>query len=171
MNVLTVLLLVLVCLCQLKGFQSVRCVGGTHPVEYGETWPLSCTKKNGRRKRDYDPPSVWVHKLTHRWLNYQGYYYEFGPNGAWWRTGSAEWSHCNQEPEWVTRSDVDTKCLQGCARNYRRYHGEYRVLTNNCHHFVNVLGNVLCTTRKGYCPAWCMSRSYGLEPCWEKTDW
>ena len=160
MNALNIWFFVLVCLWQMREYLSVRCVGGSNSVRYGETWPLACTWTNGRKKRSYDPPTVWVHKLTHRWLNYQGYYYEFGPSGAWWNTYPA-WRHCNQEGEYVTSSDVDTECLQGYARNYKRRYGNYNVLTNNCHHFVNRLGSVLCTTPRGYCKTWCMDNNYG----------
>jgi len=149
-----------------------HCVGGSYNVYYGQQYPLFCVLSKGkikgrRRKRsNYYGPTMHVGKLTHRLLYYQNRVYEFGIKGAtaysfsYWqkylssRLCSLEWSR-------YQTSDVSTKCLDGCVRNYERVFGEYHVFNNNCHHFANILGNVLCTTPKGYCENWCIYNNYG----------
>ena len=62
-------------------------------------------------------------------------------------------------------SNVSIECLKGCARNYRCHFGDHSLLFNNCHFFANRLSSVLCTSKEGLCPTWC------LKSCDDATDY
>ena len=63
------------------------------------------------------------------------------------------------------RDSVSIECLKGCARNYRCHFGDHSLWFNNCHYFANRLSSVLCTSKEGLCPSWC------LKSCDDATDY
>ncbi|XP_061162586.1 uncharacterized protein LOC133171798 [Saccostrea echinata] len=126
-----------------------RCQGGK-PYYFGTT-DLLC--KIGRRSA----PSRFTLSLSHRWIYFDGEYFEWGVNGQSYHYGSTltDGDHCRteQEEEPAGYSQLDKSCIEKCARSYKGRYGSYNLLTNNCHIFANKLSEVLCNHTT--CPEWC----------------
>ncbi|WAR29384.1 hypothetical protein MAR_002952 [Mya arenaria] len=139
-----------------------------YPYYFGET-SFSCLGKKKGRKRRSNHPTRYTLKLTHRYLFYRGYYFEFGERG---RKGpndlnvsTKKWgsSSCpsGKETSVAGRSKVTVSCLKKCAEKYTSRYGDYAVLSNNCHHFANRMSEVLyndLNNERLYgcsCPPWC----------------
>nr|XP_022345252.1 uncharacterized protein LOC111137850 [Crassostrea virginica] len=126
--------------------------GGASPYYFGTT-NLWCIKKGKR-----EAPSRGTWSLSHRFIYYKGYYFEFLRNSNAVIGTSARDSHrCSSRREGSPAgySRLSLECIKGCARNYRCTYGRYRLLGNNCHKFANRLSAVLCTTGTT-CPSWCL---------------
>ena len=173
MNVLTIWLLVLVCLGQMRENLCDRCVDGSHSVYYGIDWFLDLFMNINYRDGLFVHPQlaeIWLmYQFSERgdfFLKYQDVYYGITYDNAFsWRYSPSSdlvWK------KYLTGSDLSTSCLKGCVRNYSRIFGKYNTTTNNSHHFGNVLRNVLCTTR--ICPDWCMDKNEGKDQCYEQTN-
>nr|XP_022335681.1 uncharacterized protein LOC111132197 [Crassostrea virginica] len=135
---------------------------GTDPYYFGTT-NLLCML---REKREAPRRAQW--EITHRFLYYQGYYFDFLENSKVEIGRSRLDGHrCDGglEASPAGYSNVSIECLKGCARNYRCHFGDHSLLFNNCHYFANRLSSVLCTSKEGLCPTWC------LKSCDDATDY
>ncbi|XP_078311626.1 uncharacterized protein LOC111134274 [Crassostrea virginica] len=126
--------------------------GGASPYYFGTT-SLWCLSKG---KRGAPSRSTW--SLTHRFIYYKDFYFEFlGNSNAVIGTSARDSHRCSSSregsPAGYSRLSLD--CIKGCARNYRCRYGKYNLLWNNCHHFTNRFSAVLCTTGTT-CPSWCL---------------
>jgi len=149
LKMLTMWLLVLVCLGQMReNFCFIDVYGYLGPYFFH----MNYLKNTSNMKNSI--------------LKFQDVYYGIGHgfSFSWWNSPPSIFYSLE------TGSDVSTSCLKGCVRNYENYHGKYNTKTNNGRHFVNVLKNVLRTTRKGYCPRWCMDKNQGKDQCYEQTN-
>lgn len=74
------------------------------------------------------------------------------------RTDHPLWPHCDAEldDDPAGYSSLEVDCVLKCARKYVQRKGTYNALTNNCHHFANMLSLLLCTVEEGYCWTWCL---------------
>lgn len=117
-----------------------------------------------RRRRRRSIPSVYTMMLTHRWLKYRGVYFEFGTNALDPEAKNRisiqpflpnEGENCSYDknPDVAGYSRLSVSCIASCTRRYPKVFGEYSLLTNNCHVFVNKMVEVLCNFEK--CPDWC----------------
>lgn len=130
---------------------------------YFGTTNLACFNR-GKRS-----PSISTIRLTHRYLYYRGYYYEWTgligksagkTEGRTLIGTSPRRSYCNSETDYPAAGYgvLSTECVKGCARYYQAayyFHGLY----NNCHHFANWLADILCT--RSSCPFNCVRYQYG----------
>ncbi|VDI57921.1 Hypothetical predicted protein [Mytilus galloprovincialis] len=141
-----------------------RCFGSSRGYGfYFGTTNLACFNR-GKRS-----PSVSTIRLTHRYLYYRGYYYEW--TGLLGKTAgktegrtligtSPRRSHCNSETDYPAAGYgvLSTECVKGCARYYQAAY-YFNGLSNNCHHFANWLADILCT--RSTCPYDCVRHQYG----------
>ncbi|XP_078312677.1 uncharacterized protein LOC144619171 [Crassostrea virginica] len=107
-------------------------------------------------KRDAPARGTW--DLSHRFIYYQGYYFEFlDDSNAYISTHRQAGHRCSggTESSPAGYSYLSLDCIKGCARNYRCRFGTYSLLGNNCHKFANRLSEVLCTSGHT-CPSWCL---------------
>lgn len=125
--------------------------GSASPYYFGTT-DLSCMLK-GKRKRRAPSRGVWDYK--HRFIYYQGYYFEFSNRGIFIDRNRIDSHRCSGglESSPAGYSYLDVECIKKCASNYKCNFGNYDFLFNNCHHFANRLSEVLCTRTS--CPSWC----------------
>ncbi|KAK3085553.1 hypothetical protein FSP39_005253 [Pinctada imbricata] len=118
-----------------------------------------CMVKNGKKGKR-SAPSRYTLQLDHRFIYYDGWYFEFGifggkSVGIFNRMALASDrcpSRIERRPAGYSRVSVD--CLKRCTNSYRREFGKYNLLSNNCHHFANYLARVLYYYSTG-CPSWC----------------
>ncbi|CAB4003728.1 Hypothetical predicted protein [Paramuricea clavata] len=96
------------------------------------------TSLNKDRKREF---SVFKWKLDHSLLMFRGKIFE-------WGMGDSKTYKMNRNPSqcsitWSSGSKGTSKCLlsdvEEWTRNYPKRNGEYHLLKNNCHYFVNRL--------------------------------
>ncbi|CAG2215300.1 unnamed protein product [Mytilus edulis] len=137
---------------------SEECFGSSRGYGfYFGTTNLDCFNR-GKRS-----PSISTIRLTHRYLYYRGFFYEWmGVGGK--TTGStkgitsigtsARRSHCNSETDNTAAGYgvLSTECIKGCARFFQVAY-DFNGLSNNCHHFANWLADILCT--RSTCPFNC----------------
>lgn len=125
--------------------------GSASPYYFGTT-NLACMI-NGKRKRRAPSRGVW--EYTHRFIYYQGYYFEFSNRGIFVHRNRIDSHRCSggTESSPAGYSYLDVECIKSCAHSYRHNFGNYNFLSNNCHHFANKLSEVLCT--RSSCPSWC----------------
>jgi len=121
------------------------------PYYFGTT-KLFCGKKGKRA------PSRNTWLLRHRWILYDGWFFEFGVTsnkGAQVGTVPKDGDKCNprRESSPAGYGKVSRECLKRCALNYARKYGSYNVLFNNCHDFANEMSKILCNYSS--CPSWC----------------
>ncbi|XP_033746423.1 uncharacterized protein LOC117331696 [Pecten maximus] len=114
-----------------------------------------------RSKRSARMPTMLP---IHSWLYYEGKYVEFGIYHNYRKPYNYSISierpavgdkcafRLDQTPQGYSSLGVD--CIEGCARNYVRTYGEYRLFTNNCHVFLNRISKILC--HSDTCPSWCL---------------
>ncbi|KAK3102474.1 hypothetical protein FSP39_011622 [Pinctada imbricata] len=119
-----------------------------------------------RRKRS--APARDVMELVHSWIYYDGLYFEFGVDpeygfkmpfsssskvamftGLPYLGYKCPW---RREPFPAGYSSLPVGCLQRCASRYEVFLGRYSTLFNNCHHFSNLISDILCSNQ---CPSWC----------------
>ncbi|XP_048752014.2 deubiquitinase DESI2-like [Ostrea edulis] len=133
----------------LFGKSHSECQGGK-PYYFGTT-DLLC--KIGRRSA----PSRFALSVSHRWILFDGEYFEWGVQGHSYNYGStltdAERCSTERESQPAGYSQLDKTCIEKCARSYRGRYGPYHLLTNNCHDFANRISEVLCNHT--ICPQWC----------------
>ncbi|OWF51648.1 uncharacterized protein LOC110448862 isoform X2 [Mizuhopecten yessoensis] len=114
-----------------------------------------------RPKRTARMPTL---KPIHSWIQYDGHYVEFGIYHNYSKPYNysvsierpAVGDKCNyrlqQTPKGYSSLGID--CIKGCARNYMRKYGKYRLFLNNCHVFINRISKILCHSTS--CPSWCL---------------
>lgn len=133
-----------------------RWTSGTSSYYFGTTdLPGgSSSSGKGRKKRSYPSRGIW--EMTHRFIYYKGFYFEFFDDSTARISNRHVCPSCpgSFENSPAGYSEVSVSCIKGCARNYRCTFGTYNFLDNNCHHFANELSKVLCTRIS--CPAWCL---------------
>eukprot|EP00105_Crassostrea_gigas_P005513 XP_011419147.1 PREDICTED: uncharacterized protein LOC105322243 [Crassostrea gigas] len=137
--------------------------GGASPYYFGTT-NLGCMMKYGKGKRRAPWRSTIA--LTHRFIYYKGFYFEFMSNSyAYYSRQRYKGDKCSGKMERSPAgySELSVECIKGCAKNYRCKFGKYRLIRNNCHKFANRLSAVLC--RKGTtCPFWCQGSCNHAKP-------
>lgn len=121
------------------------------PYYFGTT-DLTCMMTGDRRKRQLPQrrERIWAH----RFINYQGHYFEFGCNSAHIGTDRS-YNHClgSVESSPAGYSMLSLDCIRNCTSRYRCTFGDYHLLDNNGHVFANRLSQVLCLNTR--CPSWC----------------
>lgn len=108
--------------------------------------------KKGKR----DAPSRGTKVLSHRWIQYKGYYFERINSGDIYTYGSStESDKCStqRESKPAGYSSLSVDCIKRCTNKYQRKYGSYGWWGNNCHHYANRISEILCT--KTTCPSWC----------------
>ncbi|KAK3086341.1 hypothetical protein FSP39_017078 [Pinctada imbricata] len=130
---------------------------GSKPYYFGTT-SLWCMMRNAKKGKRASAPSRSVLRPSHRFIYYQGYYFEFGigPRDlAVYAKTNAGSPRCSPRREGSPAgySKLSVECIKRCTRSYERRFGKWRLFTHNCHHFTNNLSKVLCNSRR--CPGWC----------------
>ena len=138
--------------------------GKPYPYWFGKT-NLSCLISLGKKQREKrEAPHRFEHALSHRWIKYRGYYFEFlGPGVVHVNSSSPlEAGSCSQHQESriAGYGELDIDCITNCAEKYEKEFGTYTFLSNNCHRFANRISDILC--QESSCPSWCnwRCRSY-----------
>ncbi|KAJ8299778.1 hypothetical protein KUTeg_023838 [Tegillarca granosa] len=113
--------------------KSSNCNGGK-PYYFGTT-NLWCIKKYKRGAA----PSRGTWTLKHRWIYYEGFYFERLGNGEVYGKQPTAASKCSwrRESSPAGYSSLSVNCIKRCTEKYRARYGRYRLLSNNCHHFAN----------------------------------
>ncbi|CAC5375390.1 unnamed protein product [Mytilus coruscus] len=122
------------------------------PFYFGTT-RLFCMAKGKRGSSPSRP--TWA--LKHRWIEYNGHYFERLKNGGDIFSSNApkDSNKCSsrRESRPAGYSSLSIDCLKRCTNKYRQRYGSYRLLSNNCHHFANRFSDILCS--RTTCPSWC----------------
>ena len=122
------------------------------PYYFGTT-NLLCM---GKGKRE-DSPSRFTWSLTHRWIQYEGHYFERlnGRGDLYSSESPSDSSRCStkRESKPAGYSNLSIDCLKRCTDNYEKKYGSYHLLYNNCHKFANRFSDMLCS--RTTCPSWC----------------
>ncbi|KAK3086345.1 hypothetical protein FSP39_017168 [Pinctada imbricata] len=130
---------------------------GAKPYYFGTT-SLLCMMTNAKKGKRDSAPSRSTLRPSHRFIYYQGYYFEFGIGkqdlAVYSRTNAGS-PRCSPKREGSAAgySKLSVECLKKCTRSYEDVHGKYRLFKNNCHHFANRMSHILCNSEK--CPHWC----------------
>ncbi|VDI56721.1 Hypothetical predicted protein [Mytilus galloprovincialis] len=102
-------------------------------------------------------PSRPTWALTHRWIEYNGHFFERLKTGGdvYSSNFPQDLQKCSSKREGFPAgySSLSIDCLKRCTNKYRDHYGKYRVLTNNCHDFANRFSDMLCS--RTTCPSWC----------------
>lgn len=119
-----------------------------------------------RHKRSLDSPSFPNRKfwsLNHRWIYYNGWYFELFYRPHTRRAAKAESCAIRREPHPAGYTMLDANCVRRCAIYYNeRFVKRYNALTQNCHHYANKLAEVMCTYSS--CPDWCLNVNLTISP-------
>lgn len=120
-----------------------------HPYYFGTT-NLICMSSKGKRAPDR---GLW--DISHRWIYYQGFYFERLSDRDVYGTSLTDSDKCSHQMESVPAgySKLSVDCIQKCTNRYRQKYGGYSLLSNNCHKFANRLSAILCDSVT--CPSWC----------------
>ncbi|KAJ8299508.1 LOW QUALITY PROTEIN: hypothetical protein KUTeg_023568 [Tegillarca granosa] len=123
--------------------KSSNCNGGK-PYYFGTT-NLWCIKKYKRGAA----PSRGTWTLKHRWIYYEGFYFERLGNGEVYGNKPTAASKCSwrRESSPAGYSSLSVNCIKRCTEKYRARYGRYRLLSNNCHHFANNTTNTCLLKR------------------------
>ncbi|CAG2201481.1 unnamed protein product [Mytilus edulis] len=126
---------------------------------YFGTTNLACFNK-GKRS-----PSISTLRITHRYLEYRNYFYEFVGHRAgsvYINRYNSRQHHCNSEIDYPAAGYgvLSKECVNGCAVHFAKTQ-VYSLFTKNCHHFVNWLANILCT--RSTCPEDCEKYKMRVE--------
>ena len=107
----------------------------------------------GKREASPSRPTL---QLKHRWILYDGYYFERMTNKDVYTYGHSVAMHkcyTKREGRPAGYSSIGVQCMKRCTDKYKRKFGRYRLIRNNCHHFANRMADILCT--RSTCPSWC----------------
>lgn len=136
---------------------------GAIPYYFGTT-ELMCMRYGLHRKNPImkrHAPSRFTFNPTHRWIYYAGMYLEFGNRIGkdaalvnYYVPHLGDVCPLDLEPEPAGFSRLSPECVKGCVENYTDKYGNYHVYTNNCHHFVNKISQIMCESV--ICPEWCL---------------
>ncbi|KAJ8299733.1 hypothetical protein KUTeg_023793 [Tegillarca granosa] len=120
-----------------------------YPYYFGTT-NLICMSSKGKRAPDR---GLW--DISHRWIYYQGFYFERLSDRDVYGTSLTDSDKCSHQMESVPAgySKLSVDCIQKCTNRYRQKYGGYSLLSNNCHKFANRLSAILCDSVT--CPSWC----------------
>lgn len=122
------------------------------PFYFGTT-RLFCMAKGKRGSSPSRP--TWA--LKHRWIEYNGHFFERLKNGGDIFSSDApkDSNKCSssRESRPAGYSSLSIDCMKRCTTKYRQRYGGYRLLSNNCHHFANRFSDILCSSST--CPSWC----------------
>ncbi|XP_063409616.1 uncharacterized protein LOC134692912 [Mytilus trossulus] len=122
------------------------------PFYFGTT-RLFCMAKGKRGSSPSRP--TWA--LKHRWIEYNGHFFERLKNGGDIFSSDApkDSNKCSsrRESRPAGYSSLSIDCMKRCTNKYRQRYGSYRLLSNNCHHFANRFSDILCSSST--CPSWC----------------
>lgn len=122
------------------------------PFYFGTT-RLFCMAKGKRGSSPSRP--TWA--LKHRWIEYNGHFFERLKNGGDIFSSNApkDSNKCSssRESRPAGYSSLSIDCMKRCTNKYRQRYGGYRLLSNNCHHFANRFSDILCSSST--CPSWC----------------
>ncbi|KAK2188244.1 hypothetical protein NP493_138g00015 [Ridgeia piscesae] len=102
-----------------------------------------------RKKVKRSTSRVFVHDISHTVLYFRGRYYEWGTNPRGYRAEETpKATSCpitwRQRPAGTSRCSTDHAVR--FARQYAVTYGDYNLIFNNCHHFVNRLAAILETS-------------------------
>ncbi|XP_052676755.1 uncharacterized protein LOC128158089 [Crassostrea angulata] len=135
-----------------------------HPFYFGTT-DVECMRSIRRRKKralvSYPLPERKYWSLVHRWVYYDGWYFELFYRPHTRRPAKSKFCRSSREVVPAGYSTLDIDCLRRCAVYYnKRFIARYKTFTHNCHHYANKIAEVLCTY--SMCPDWC--QELFLEP-------
>ncbi|XP_060076267.1 uncharacterized protein LOC132555906 [Ylistrum balloti] len=133
------------------------------PYYFGTT-NLFCMTYSYYFRREKRTAKMFTLKPVHSWMEYDGHYVEFGIYHNYSKpynysisiTHPAVGNKCSYSLDKTPKgySSLGIDCIEGCAKNYIRKYGNYNILLNNCHVFLNRLSKILC--HQSICPSWCL---------------
>ncbi|XP_069101507.1 uncharacterized protein [Argopecten irradians] len=169
MRVVFLLLLLAGCACGwlFRRKNTHACIKKRSPDEkpyYFGTTNLFCMTYSYYFRRDKRSASMFPFLPIHSWLYYEGKYVEFGIYHNYRKPYNysvsverpAVGDKCGFKQHHAPKgySSLGIDCIEGCARNYIRTYGDYKLFSNNCHVFLNRISKILCHNDK--CPDWCL---------------
>lgn len=128
------------------------------PFYFGTT-DVACMRMiRTRRKRSLNAsaslPNRKFWSLTHRWIYYDGWYFELFYEPHTRRAAKTEKCPSRREAKPAGYTRLDIECVRRCADYYNeRFTKQYNALTHNCHHYANKLAEIMCLNSS--CPDWC----------------
>lgn len=128
------------------------------PFYFGTT-DVACMRMiRTRRKRSLNAtaslPNRKFWSLTHRWIYYDGWYFELFYEPHTRRAAKTEKCPSHREANPAGYTQLDIECVRRCADYYNeRFTKQYNALTHNCHHYANKLAELMCINSS--CPDWC----------------
>lgn len=113
-------------------------------------------KRHKRSLVSYPLPERKFWSLNHRWVYYEGWYFELFYTPHTRRPAKSKFCRTRREPSPAGYSTINVDCLRKCAVYYnKRFVQRYNSFTHNCHHYANKIAEVLCTYSGTMCPDWC----------------
>uniref|UniRef100_A0A8W8IJN2 PPPDE domain-containing protein n=1 Tax=Magallana gigas TaxID=29159 RepID=A0A8W8IJN2_MAGGI len=109
---------------------------------------------NGRKRRALQVPEI---DMSHSYLSYENVLLEFGLNGT--RIEYQGYPMFSEScpsaylPVPAGFSYLSVDCIVKCAKNYHIQFGNYKIFSNNCNTFTNIMLDILCHEIR--CPYWC----------------
>ena len=135
--------------------------GNSTPFYFGTT-DLKCMQLMNLKRRIFGratlarpqlPERQFWH-LTHRWIYYDGWYFELFHKPRTRFPVKSKWCSFEREANPAGYSKLPVSCIRKCTMYYiDRYRPSYLTFTHNCHHFANKIAEVLCQYSE--CPDWC----------------
>lgn len=127
------------------------------PFYFGTT-DVECMRSIRRRQKralvSYPLPERKYWSLNHRWVYYEGWYFELFYRPHTRRPAKSKFCRSSREAIPAGYSMLDIDCIRKCAVYYnKRFIARYNTFTHNCHHYANKIAEVLCTY--SMCPDWC----------------
>ncbi|XP_062595645.1 uncharacterized protein LOC134257001 [Saccostrea cucullata] len=128
------------------------------PFYFGSTDVVCMRMIKLRHKRSLDSASLPNRKfwsLNHRWIYYDGWYFELFYKPHTRRAAKSENCQIRREPFPAGYTLLDIDCVRRCAIYYNeRFEKRYDPFVQNCHHYANKLAEVLCISKS--CPDRCL---------------
>nr|XP_022301454.1 uncharacterized protein LOC111109572 [Crassostrea virginica]XP_022301455.1 uncharacterized protein LOC111109572 [Crassostrea virginica] len=129
------------------------------PFYFGTTDVVCMRMMHNRKKRAvYNTPASLPNRkfwsLTHRWIYYDGWYFELFYTPHTRRAAKSESCSSRREPLPAGYTKLEPNCVRRCAIYYNaRFTKRYNTFTSNCHHYANKLAEIMCSHTT--CPDWC----------------
>lgn len=110
--------------------------GGANPYYFGTT-SLWCMKGSSTNSGKRGTPLTGMWELSHRFIYYQGFYFELLSNSKAYIARHRQAERCpgKRESSPAVYSELSVHCIKGCAGTYKCKFGSYSALSNNCHKF------------------------------------